>query len=331
MHFRRGFLGKCFHWEELPSTLISSTSVRLHAGLPSWQSLGKQGLETSTSGHSLLSLLLKYTRSQQAFVAAESALGSPFVSLRTLGSRKTKGHTSVSAKCLLSLQLTHSLWKALNGVSSHEWSSYRTDFNAAPLLSPLVINGAKKVPIALWKHLACSKAELHSCPSSNSSHSHFSDTSQLEEPFSSNHSLTPRTCKNPASFFLWTTCNLYPCSFSAAPQFLNLLLHSGISHTTPLLSLLTHQTPKSPLLQPIAVSPCCADISLRKGKPTPAPEIAATFTKRGMKTYFMLICLKEQLMLSVLSTYTKVQIFSADLLVSEFTTALSVGLLGGVL
>jgi len=142
--FRRGFLGKCFHWEEFPNTLISSTSVGLHAGLPPWQSLGKEGLETSTSGHSLLSLLLKYTHSQQAFVAAESALGSLFVSLRTLGSRKTKSHTSVSVKCLLSLQLTRSLCQALNGVSSHEWSSYHTAFNAAPLLSPLVINRAKK-------------------------------------------------------------------------------------------------------------------------------------------------------------------------------------------
>ena len=97
---------------------------------------------------------------QQASVAAESVLGSPFVSLRTLGSGKTKGHTSVSVKCLLSLQLTHTLCKALNGVSSHEWSSYHTDFNTALLLSPLVINGAKEVllPIALWKHLAHSKA-----------------------------------------------------------------------------------------------------------------------------------------------------------------------------
>lgn len=130
----------------------------LPAGLPPWQSLRKQGLETRTSGHSLLSLLLKYTHSQQAFVAAESVLRSPFVSLRTLGSGKTKGHTSVSVKCLLSLQLTHTLCKTLNGVSSHEWS--HADFNTALLLSPLVINQAKKVllPIALWKHLARSKA-----------------------------------------------------------------------------------------------------------------------------------------------------------------------------
>lgn len=80
-------------------------------------SLGKQGLEACTSSHSLLSLLSKYTRSQQAFVAAESVLGSPFVSLVTLGSEKTKGHTSASVKCLFSLQLTHALCKSLNAVS----------------------------------------------------------------------------------------------------------------------------------------------------------------------------------------------------------------------
>lgn len=45
------------------------------------------------------------------------------MSLRTLGSGKTKGHTSVPMKRLLSLQLTHTLSKGLNGVSSHEWSS----------------------------------------------------------------------------------------------------------------------------------------------------------------------------------------------------------------
>lgn len=70
---------------------------------------------------------------------------SPFVSLGTLGSGKTKGHTSVSLKCLLSLQLTHTLCKALNGASSHEWGSYHTYFNTALLLSSLVINGAKEV------------------------------------------------------------------------------------------------------------------------------------------------------------------------------------------
>lgn len=173
------------------------------------------------------------------------------MSRRTLGSGKTKGHTSVSVKCLLSLRLTHTLCKALNGVSSHEWSSYHTDFNTAPLLSPLVINGAKKVllPIRRWKHLAPGKAQLCSCPSSNSSHLHFSDTSQLEELFSSDHSSRPRACKNPASFFLWPTFSLCPWSFPDAPQFLNLLLHSGFSHPNPLLSPLTTQTPKSPPLQ----------------------------------------------------------------------------------
>ena len=105
------------------------------------------------------------------------------------------------------------------------------------------------MPIALWKHLPCSKAELCPCPSSNSSYLHFSDTAQLEEPFSSNHSSTLRTCKNPASFFLWTICNLHPSSFPAATQFLNLLLHPGFSNTTSLLSLPTQQTPESPLLQ----------------------------------------------------------------------------------
>lgn len=120
-------LGRAFQHLHLP------TSVRLQGGLSPCQSLGKRGLETRTSGHSFLSLLLKYTHSQQAFVAAESVLGSPFVSLRTLGSGKTKGHTSVSVKCLLSLQLTHSLCKALNGASSHEWDSYHTYFSTALL------------------------------------------------------------------------------------------------------------------------------------------------------------------------------------------------------
>lgn len=157
-------LGRAFLHPNFP------TSVRLYWGLPPWQSLGKQGLETRTSGHSFLSLLLKYTHSQQAFVAIESVLGSPFVSLRTLGSGKTKGHTSVSVKCLLSLQLTHSLCKALNGASSQEWGSYHTYFNTALLLSSLVINGQRKCfAHQLWEHLADSTAELCTCPPSNSS------------------------------------------------------------------------------------------------------------------------------------------------------------------
>lgn len=89
------------------------------------------------------------------------------MSLRTLGSGKTKGHTSVSVKYLLSLQLTHTLCKALNGVSSHKWSSYHTDFNTVLLLSPLLINRAKRVLLhfgntLLIAKLNCALAHLQS-------------------------------------------------------------------------------------------------------------------------------------------------------------------------
>lgn len=133
-------LGRAFQHLHLP------TSARLQGGFPPWQSLGKQGLEKRTSGHSFLSLLLKYTHSNRHLLLQNQCWGPLLCHWGPWGQGKQRvtlqflWNASFLCSWLIAFVRPWMEPLLMNGGSYHAY------FSTALLLSSHVLNLAKELP-----------------------------------------------------------------------------------------------------------------------------------------------------------------------------------------